>query len=493
MNLIEKVKSSLKKHGVLETFLRTLYRFRIVSLIHSLDFYIDEFNEKPALNESIIDIEGKRVELRELSREIYSNFSYASDLQPMFWMNEQFERGSRLFAAILNGRVVAETWANLRYADLNFINRPLIALPKAVAYSHGTLTTEPYRAKGIERALKQYKTKKLAKDGIQLIVAALSTDNVGAENWYVEAGSKYWGRISFVKWKDRKFWLKNLTTEGRKWPNLLNEVVAAVNYQRLSSVSGKVFALTYPQLMNQALEHGLALNDLELIKKAYHKSEIMFDGYYRPQGVPNACHSVRTASIVLDQNQSIAAVAASLLHNVYMTGQFQDGRCGGPTDNHRKEIRNATGDEIENLVYEYNQLSWHSADAINIHTRDIGSFSEEKRCVLVMRLADLLEEYLDLGFAYRGNEFYSERIESHTWACFSLAKALGLSWLAKELEGAYQRHLAAKVPVELTTGYCKFYEHPKRKSQKKDTFKKIQSFIMGKANATNRHKIAVFK
>ncbi len=241
--------------------------------------------------------------------------------------------------------------------------------------------------------------------------------------------------------------------------------------------SDRAYALTSPQLMNQALEQGLVLNDLKLIKKAYQQSEIMFDGCYRAQSMPFVCHLVRSASIVLDERQPVAAVAASLLHAAYLTGQFRDGCCGGAEENHRREIRNAVGEEIENLVYAYNQLPWYSADTINIYTRDIDSMSEEKRRIIVMRLADLLEDYLDMGFVYRGKELYSEKIESYSRAGLALAKVLGLSRLVKELECMYELHLKTKIPMELTTGRCELYRHSEQSFFIKDTFKKIKSLI----------------
>ncbi len=67
----------------------------------------------------------------------------------------------------------------------------------------------------------------------------------------------------------------------------------------------RTFALTYPQLMNQAIDMKLAEEDLFHLRKAYELSERLFDGLYRGQHAPFLCHLVRTASILLAEKVSI--------------------------------------------------------------------------------------------------------------------------------------------------------------------------------------------
>ena len=55
------------------------------------------------------------------------------------------------------------------------------------------------------------------------------------------------------------------------------------------------YAMTYPQLMNQAIAAGWEMNELCALRVAYALSEDLCDGLHRPHGTPFLCHLVRTA------------------------------------------------------------------------------------------------------------------------------------------------------------------------------------------------------
>jgi hypothetical protein len=65
------------------------------------------------------------------------------------------------------------------------------------------------------------------------------------------------------------------------------------------------FALTYPQLMNQAIAAALDTEAVVRLRATYELAERFADGVYRPQGEPFLCHLVRTASIVLAEGQPL--------------------------------------------------------------------------------------------------------------------------------------------------------------------------------------------
>jgi len=72
------------------------------------------------------------------------------------------------------------------------------------------------------------------------------------------------------------------------------------------------FALTYPQLMQQAQAQGLPAAELARLHRAYDALERLSDGFHRAQGMPFICHLVRTASIVLAERQPVEVVIAAM-------------------------------------------------------------------------------------------------------------------------------------------------------------------------------------
>jgi hypothetical protein len=84
------------------------------------------------------------------------------------------------------------------------------------------------------------------------------------------------------------------------------------------------YALTYPQLMNQALSCDLSESDLLQLRSAHEFAQLFADGIYRAQDAPLLSHLVRTASILLAERQPVSVVLAGLLHAAY-TLQYFDG------------------------------------------------------------------------------------------------------------------------------------------------------------------------
>ena len=55
----------------------------------------------------------------------------------------------------------------------------------------------------------------------------------------------------------------------------------------------KAFAITYPQLMNQAAASGFAERDIIRLRDGYDLAVRFVDGVYRSKSVPFLCHLVR--------------------------------------------------------------------------------------------------------------------------------------------------------------------------------------------------------
>src|ERR1700675_5065431 len=74
------------------------------------------------------------------------------------------------------------------------------------------------------------------------------------------------------------------------------------------SLSRRSFAMTFPQLIDQAMALGMEEISLVLLRRGHDLAERMVDGLYQPQGTPFIAHLVRTASVVMAQGQPIEVV-----------------------------------------------------------------------------------------------------------------------------------------------------------------------------------------
>ncbi len=221
----------------------------------------------------------------------------------------------------------------------------------------------------------------------------------------------------------------------------------------------QTYALTYPQLMNQARVARWSIQDLSRLRSAYAIAQKQFDGYYRAQEVPFICHLVRTASIALAENLPPAAVIAGLLHASYMEHVFNSGTMPGRKGRFNAHMREVIGQDVEQVILAYDALPWYSAEAIQRHEDQAAALATESslRQVLVLRLANELEDHLDLGMAYRGAHPFEKNIRCLGQHEIALAKKLGCGRLAEALEEAFQQHLAESLPGEIKQKHCHAY------------------------------------
>lgn len=223
-------------------------------------------------------------------------------------------------------------------------------------------------------------------------------------------------------------------------------------------MSTRPYSLTYPQIMNQALAQNLSVEALARLRKGYEVAEELFDGFYRGQGMPFVCHLIRTASIVLAEQQPIHVVLAALLHAAYMRECFQASGGRHRERRHRLYMQQAIGADVEALIWTYDRLPWYSLDDLEKHVTLANSCDGLTRQVLTIRLANQLEDYLDLAMVYRGTAPYRERIRERGELTIALAQALGLVVLAAELKEAYHTHLANRVPATAMRRHASAYE-----------------------------------
>jgi len=223
----------------------------------------------------------------------------------------------------------------------------------------------------------------------------------------------------------------------------------------------RYFAITYPQLMNQAIAAAWQDEALARLRRSHEFAEEMSDGLYRAQGVPFLCHLVRTASIVLAEGQPTAVVSAALLHAAYLLHAFEGSRRVRRRKRHRAEVRQAVGVEVEELIWEYNRLPWYRADALQTHLAEHAHYPESMRRLLLLRLANELEDRMDRAMAYTPRDRQRLRAVSDSLMP-KLAEVLGHRELAAELAEAQAAAASFEPPEAAILAHREGYERRRR-------------------------------
>ncbi len=219
------------------------------------------------------------------------------------------------------------------------------------------------------------------------------------------------------------------------------------------------YAQTNLQLYRQMESQGYTADDLALLRQAYDLAMRLTAASFRGSGKPLLAHLVGTGSILVSLRQRSEIVAAGLLHAAYALGDFGDGRYG-ITDAKRERVRRAVGQRIEDLVNRYTTFDWNRNTIPTIRQR-VGSLNALERDVLIVRLANELEDHLDYGVLHCGNgETRRDYIRSPLNQSVEMARELGLGQLAEELDRTFRATLAADVPVALRTRNDYTYVQP---------------------------------
>lgn len=218
------------------------------------------------------------------------------------------------------------------------------------------------------------------------------------------------------------------------------------------------FALTYPQLMNQAADLGYDAAEQQRLRAAYELAARLVDGIYRKEGAPFLCHVVRTASIVMTETRDADVVLASLVHAAYFLHCFDGSRRRGPRAADRALLRETLGPGVESLVAEYATLPWGTEDAIARHREALDRLSPQTRKALLLSLANELEDHLDLAPAYAKGEPHGDRAMPLGEACAELASALGHPDLAAHLLATMGACRQARVSESLQREFDGSYE-----------------------------------
>ncbi|MGE5215796.1 MAG: DUF6817 domain-containing protein [Chloroflexota bacterium] len=208
------------------------------------------------------------------------------------------------------------------------------------------------------------------------------------------------------------------------------------------------FAQTNIQLINQLWSGGYSAGEIESVNTSYEVAMRLFTGLFRASGKTFIAHLVGTASILGSNRVSSNIVAAGMLHAAYSSGDFGDGK-GGITDAKRTWLQAIVGNEIEAYLAGYTKLIWNEqTPAAILEGMDVmGALDRE---VLLIRLANELEECLDLGILYCGAEKQRlARSDGVGALMIQMAKLLGFDALAIQLDEAFREAAGAEIPPSL--------------------------------------------
>ncbi len=211
------------------------------------------------------------------------------------------------------------------------------------------------------------------------------------------------------------------------------------------------FAQTNIQLYNQMIEAGYHESDLHRITEAYKLATEIFVGCYRRSGKTQLAHLIGTASIMTWLRRPSISIAAALLHAAYAEGDFG-------SESISKELRNAIGSEVQQLVGAYYQLKWpYHPKQVNDLITSVSSMNNFDQEIILLRVVNELEDYLDFAPHYHATKRFDG-----TPACLDeislrkLALALRQPRLAEEISAQSDALRLAPIPVLLRRIYPRF-------------------------------------
>lgn len=209
------------------------------------------------------------------------------------------------------------------------------------------------------------------------------------------------------------------------------------------------YAQTNLQLFNQLCSEGYSSTELSLIFSAYQLATSIYTGWLRPSGKTFIAHLVGTASILSSLHAPAPVVAAGLLHAAYFSGNLAGKKKRGISEAKRKQLMIQTvGSEVEAYITRYTDMKWNKQTIPTIYA-NLDSLDPIDRDVVLMRLANELEEYLDFGLLYCAQAKQEKYTNHSDHLVVEIAEKLGFPSLAVELKTMYKETATAKIPLEL--------------------------------------------
>lgn len=226
----------------------------------------------------------------------------------------------------------------------------------------------------------------------------------------------------------------------------------------------KPIAQTNIQLYNQLSELDYDTSQIRLVADAYELGTTIYVGLYRGSGKTLIAHVVGTASILATCGRPAEVVAAGVLHAAYADGDF--GRRDPATI-----VTRRCGRQVHELVAGYDELSWsYESGMVEELTKRAASLSKFDREVVIMRVANELEDYVDLATHYHGDSTPSDAKKGAEWRLaymedveeplVELSNELGRADLADEIRQRFAEVRHAAVETSLRTGRTSMWFQP---------------------------------
>lgn len=208
------------------------------------------------------------------------------------------------------------------------------------------------------------------------------------------------------------------------------------------------YAQTNLQLYRQLGAEGYTTADLETIGRAHELGLRLFPGTYRGSGKAFLAHLVGTASVLVSLRARVPVVVTGLLHAAYTHGEFGNG-WRGMSDAKRAQVRREIGEEVEDLIARYTRLTWKRSTIPQIRAR-LDAMDPLDRDVVLVRLANELEDHLDLGILYLADhERRRAFMERDLPLAVEMAERLGQPALAKALAETFAEVAGADISPTL--------------------------------------------
>jgi len=205
------------------------------------------------------------------------------------------------------------------------------------------------------------------------------------------------------------------------------------------------YAQTNLELYAQMRTEGYDEAAHEGVLYGYSLAMRLFAGLHRASGKVFLAHLVGTASVLVEARTRSPLVVAGLLHAAYTHGEFGDGWRGMTVDK-RATVAAVVGDECEDLIARYTDFQWRSEALPGLRGK-LSGLDSGHRDVLLMRLANELDDHLDLGVLFYADAERRLQLLEPLAPCVDLARDLGYYRLADALSEAFDACRAAKMPV----------------------------------------------
>jgi (p)ppGpp synthase/HD superfamily hydrolase len=190
------------------------------------------------------------------------------------------------------------------------------------------------------------------------------------------------------------------------------------------------YAQTNIQLFEQLLELGHSQSDLQRLRSSYELSSQLVSAQFRANGKPEITHLTGVASILAKHRAGLPVILAGLLHNAYISGDFGSFWPDRMTPRKRRILRGVIGDEAERLVARYSVTHWDPQRTASL-AEATPAASDEERGILLIRLANELEEAADLLGDHPARR---QRKFAQLGDYAAIARNIGLPALADELQ-----------------------------------------------------------